>query len=255
MSATVEPFAVLEDTPPAALPGRGVRRWLAPVAAVAVLAVAGGIRFWQQGQLSGFMASGQVSPFPLKDLPKTIGHWRQISDTGLDPAIARGAGSTDAVNRTYIDDQTGVRLSVLVLYGRAMHMQFHKPEACYPASGYTLASPPSQHPVEYQSHDGQPRHAEVRTLVFAKGEGPAAVRSQVTYAWGRQGHWSTELPNVKAFHRIPGMFKVHIDRMSFPGESGEIDTPAEQFLKDLLPEIDARAKAATTQAATATAAR
>ena len=251
MSAIVGPSPVLEPSAAAAPQPRPARRFLMVGAAVAVLAVAGGVRTWQGNQVASRMESGKLSPFPLKDLPKVIGPWRMTDDPGLDPLIARSAGSTDSISRTYADDRTGVRLAVLVLYGPAMGMQIHKPEKCYPVNGYIQALPMSQRPLDYPGRDGSRGKAEVRTLVYAKGEGPAAERKQVTYTWGCLGRWSSELPATKAFHRIPGMFKVHIDRQSAPGESGDADAPAEAFLRELLPEIDARIRtAAKTPAAT-----
>lgn len=257
MSATAGLPTVLEPPATAASGRRAAGPLLAVGAAVAVLAIAGGVRLWQGDRIAGRMESGKVSPFSLKDLPKQIGPWRATDDPGLDPLIARAAGSTDSINRVYVDDRTGVQLAVLVLYGPAMAMHIHAPEKCYPAAGYVQALPTSQRSLDYPERDGSPGKAKLRTLVYAKGDGPAAERKQVTYTWGCEGRWTTELPNVKSFHRIPGMFKVHIDRRSAPGESAEGDVPTESFLQGLLPEIDARVQAAAkaTTPPTATTAR
>ena len=74
----------------------------------------------------------------MKDLPQTLGDWRRQegSEIKLDPEIARIAGSTDHVIRTYSNATTGQSLSVLILFGPAQIVYGHRPEICYPSAGY-----------------------------------------------------------------------------------------------------------------------
>ncbi len=242
-----EPAARSVAGPPA--PARPGPAWLRVALACGILAAAGSVRAWQGQQVRLFMDNGKASPFPLGDLPKTLGPWVMAEDQVLDPAIRRGAGGTDAISRTYVDERTGVALGVLALYGPALHMHLHAPARCYPAAGYALAEEPVRRDIAYTRRDGTEAHATVSALTFTRGEGPAAERKQVYYAWGHDGRWSPDLLSPKAYQRIPGMFKVHLERRAAAGEALDADNPSESLLRSLLPEIDARATAPAAQAA------
>lgn len=249
MSTIAGPAIAVE---PAASPRPRSRAGWAPVrVALAVLALAasGAVRLWQERQIETRMKAGGKLAFKLDDLPKSLGPWQAIDAKVLDPEIARGAGSTDSIARTYADDRTGVQLGVLVLYGPALHMHIHAPERCYPAAGYEKTDGPARRVIEYRRPGGETGQATVANLVFAKGEGPAAELKQVCYAWGYDGRWTPDLMGPKYYQRVPGMFKVHIDRRAAPGETLAAENPSESLLRELLPQIEARLRPAATAAA------
>ena len=186
------------------------------------------------------MDNGKNCPFALADLPRQLGPWTMTDDQIIDPSIKRGTGAADFLSRTYVDDRTGVAMAALVLYGPALQMHIHSPTVCYPAAGYTLVEGPDFRDVKYTRKDGTEAHATLSALTFARGEGPSAERKQVYYAWGHDGRWSPQLMGPKAYQRVPGMFKVHLDRRSAPGETLDANNPCESLLARLLPEIDSR---------------
>jgi hypothetical protein len=244
-----EPAPRHADGPPT--PRRSAGGWLRVALACGVLAAAGAGRAWQGYQVQRYMETGKQSPFPLADLPKQLGPWSMAEDKVLDPAIQRGASAVDSVSRTYVDDRTGVAVGVLVLYGPALGMHLHAPTRCYPAVGYNLIEGPERRDIAYTRRDGTAAHATVDALTFARGEGATAERRQVFYTWGHDDHWSPILMGPKAYQRVPGMFKVHLDRHSAPGEALDAGSPCESLLESLLPEIDARVAASRGPAAPA----
>ena len=96
-------------------PGSSARRhqvssspWLWMAVACLLLGISGGIRFWREWQFAALAAENDHSPFPLGDLPRTIGNWEsKAGDDGkLDDKVARIAGSKDNIVRTYLDKKS-----------------------------------------------------------------------------------------------------------------------------------------------------
>ena len=128
-----------ENPPASRAQGRVVSSpWVWMTLACVLLGASGGVRAWQDHRFATVQDDVAVSPFPLKDLPQTLGDWRaqEGSDTSLDPEVARIAGSSDHVIRTYTNATTGQSLTVLILFGPAQFVYGHQPAVCYPAAGY-----------------------------------------------------------------------------------------------------------------------
>jgi len=243
-----EPAAAPAEPAAVPAPARRAGAWVRVALACGILAAGGAVRAWQGHQIQRFMEGGKQCPFPLADLPRQFGPWAVADEQVLDPSIRRGASATESVSRTYVDDRTGVAVGVLVLYGPALGMHLHAPTACYPAVGYTLVEGPEFRDIKYTRRDGTEARATVSALTFTRGEGPAAERKQVYYAWGHADRWSPVLMGPKAYQRVPGMFKIHLDRRSAAGEAIDADNPCETLLARLLPEIDDRVATARAQA-------
>src|ERR1700757_2778411 len=75
----------------------------------AVLGVSGGIRYLRDWQFQRLNKESEKPPFPLKEFPKTLGDWHEVEGTEitLDPQIARIAGSSDHLLRTYVNGRNG----------------------------------------------------------------------------------------------------------------------------------------------------
>lgn len=233
----------LAEPPPAgpALGGRRPRRVALVLLACLILAGSGALRLVQARRVERAMDSGKVAPFPLKTLPTRFGPWVELADAPrMDPEVTKATGCTDSVFRTYENRQTGTRLVVIVLYGPAASVRIHAPELCYPVSGYTQVGPTRSRAFDIVRPGGGEVPARFSSLHYVKGQGGTAARHQVYYAWRYNDRWTPEALNPKAFQRIPGMYKVHIDRVTAENELiGEGD-PCESFLRELVPELERR---------------
>jgi hypothetical protein len=231
---TVAPSAVERPRVPESRTGAGVP-WSRVAVACAILLAAGLVRWWQERQVNVVIESGQVSPFPLKELPTTLGSWRvpDKREETLDPEVVQVTKCVDYLKRHYVNDQTGVAVEVLVLYGPSTIA--HIPEVCYPGSGYQLVNGPNVRLFPVAGGE-----ASFNSLIFAKGEGGAAERQQVFYALRYGGRWTVNL-DFKTINRLPGIYKVQLTRRVSDHERAESrNNPCEAFLEAMLPELENR---------------
>jgi hypothetical protein len=176
----------------------------------------------------------------LKDLPRVLGEWRtqEGSEITLDPEVARIAGSSDHVLRTYTSATTGQKLSVLILFGPAQTVYGHRPEVCYPAAGY---QPVAETLTRTIATGGTGPPAEFFSQVYARRQDLHRTRQEVYFSFRHGDRWSTDPGRFwKEFRHNPSMFKVQVQRLAGESERREEANPTEQFLALLLPEIERR---------------
>ena len=185
-------------------------------------------------------------PFPLKDIPRSFQGWHVLdgSETVLDPLTTRLTGSTDHVLSTYVDETTGVMLSVLVLFGPAEPVLPHTPQVCYPSSGFQ----PVGETVDRDIKIGDHQVATFRSSVFAKSGGRSIIRNAVYHSFLLDGQWSPSIAGRKLPRKSPGIFKVQIQRRVIEGEKRDGDEPIEDYLQKLLPLLDGMVKDSTRHA-------
>ena len=211
------------------------RAWLARVGLALMLLIgSGGVRWWQAQRVDAALAAGRESPFPLDSLPKTLGNWVG-SPAELDPRIVEATGSTDLIQRHFVDQRTGVAIDAILLYGPTTDIFIHKPELCYLKAGFTGVG---DAPIRSISFPGG--KAPFCSLIFTKGDPGRAEYQEVYYSWRYNGHWSSSVGSPKESERIPGMYKVMLTRKVAKGESRTVDNPCEAFLELLIPVLEAR---------------
>jgi hypothetical protein len=209
--------------------------------ACVLLGASGGVRAWQDHRFSTMLHQTEAPPFPLKELPKTLGdnEWRAQDggEQSLDPEVARIAGCSDSVIRSYRNTRTGVSVTVLILFGPAQAVYGHTPEVCYPSAGYQLVAPALPRTVAC----GNRPAAGFRSEVFARQRDQRHRREEVYYSFRHGDRWSPDpFQNWKDFRHHPSMFKVQVQRPIAESEQRELNNPTEHFLALLLPEIERR---------------
>ena len=206
---------------------------------VALVGASAGIRWVRADRYAGMMEAGELPPFPIEDIPMVLGPWHGV-ESKLDSEVARVTGASGMASRIYTDLRTGVKLSVIVLYGPASKVYIHAPETCYPNAGFRTVEGPLMQQVPVGD-----RKMPFASLLYEKGFGSVRDRRHVYYSWYYAGKWSPSVPKQKTVDRIPGMFKVHIERPA--GLQEQIDTkdPCNDFLKLLVPDLQARIDLAT----------
>jgi hypothetical protein len=212
--------------------------WVWMTLACGLLGASGGVRAWQDYRFATVRNYVEASPFPLKDLPQTLGEWQTVegSETNLDPEVARIAGSSDHLIRAYTNITTGQRVSVLILFGPAQVVFSHRPEVCYPAAGYQPVAETLSRTLS-----GTGIVAEFFSQVYARQRDQRRRRQEIYCSFRHGDHWSPDPGRFwKNFRHNPSMFKVQVQRLVAESERRELNNPTEQFLAVLLPEIERR---------------
>lgn len=223
-----------------AAPGRrfGPGVWLWAPLACALLGASGLVRSWQDRRFEAIETRSDPAPFPLKELPTELPGWRHVAggDQTLDPQIARVAGSSDHLIRSYYDEATGVTVTALVVYGHGQYLSQHVPEVCYPNTGLT----PEDDPVDREISTGRGA-GRFRSLAFARSGGAGGQREEVYYSFRHEGRWYPDAAvDWKRFRHNPSMFKVQVQRRLAPRERRWVVSPTEQFLAAFLPALERR---------------
>jgi len=221
--------------------------WAWAAIACVLLGASGVVRTVQERRHNDEASYVEACPFPLESISPTLGAWKWKENAALklDPQTMRITGGSDHILRTYADEQTGVSLVVLVLFGPAAPVLPHVPEVCYPSSGYSANLDPSTAAIRYRARDSSGRDVEREALfrsgIYEKAGGLAILREESYHSFRLEGTWSPDIGSGRKLpRRSPGVFKVQIQRLMASGERRGKDDPIEQFLKALLPEIERR---------------
>jgi hypothetical protein len=224
-------------------------RWM--VLTCLLLGISGGVRSYRDHQFAKLSSELKECPFPLADIGSSLGSWRTVenSDTKLDPEIARIAGSSDHIVRSYIDSRSGETIHVMMLYGLAQDIFAHTPEICYPASGYLSVGPPKDRGIPISSESKISEPVRFRTQVFHRTAGPGMdqyTESAYSFRLGdtHEGMWRPDMASEwKSFRRQPGMFKIQMSR-EVSAAAANPDAPqsktCESLMTELIKEIEHR---------------
>ena len=215
--------------------GRGLASRVCFIAVVILLATSGAVRALQERRLVAAARGATVAPFSLATLPNKLGSWKAMGeDMVIDTKTLQIAGCSDYVTRNYVDEQTGVIVTVLIAYGPAEKIVGHTPAVCYPAVGYER----EQEPIERVLKIGDST-ARVRSFVFVKPEEGSGERLHVSVAFRHSGRWTPDASESrKRFRHEPGMFKIQVQRRLGKGERCDPENPTDQFVVALLPELN-----------------
>jgi hypothetical protein len=210
-------------------------------------------RLWQDRRYAtGRESASSVTMFPLAQIPKDFDVWkaREGGKSTLDPEIARIAGSTDSLIRVYENKETGVFVTLLVLYGAAEQVSGHTPEVCYPAIGYGPAEDSAEVPITGTARntrvvgEGNTTLGVFKSQVFSR-KGEEASRDEVYHAFRQNGRWVPSVEgNWKTLSSDPSLLKVQVQRRVGEREQRHLENPTERFLSRLIPEIETRIAAA-----------
>jgi Protein of unknown function (DUF3485) len=203
-----------------------------------LLGISGGIRFWRDWQFQALSNAGAVCPFPLNELPTSLGSWQVMenSQAQLEPEVARVAGSSDHVMREYMDQKGGEHVATLVLYGLANTVFAHTPDLCYPGHGYRRVMGPEDRQL---SIPGLATPVQCRWAIYSKKVGGIEQYDVVYCTFLHDGQWLPDLASRwKSFRYHPGAFKIQLQRTV--SNLAPEDSSSEALLGELVRAITSR---------------
>jgi len=237
-NALIEPTTATGPQAPASRRPRTFdARWALMLALL--LGASGLVRYGRDLQFRALENESKASPFPLKEIPTVLGTWKMVegAETTLDPQIARIAGSSDHIVRTYRSERTGEHATVLVLYGLAPLVWGHTPEICYPATGYKEIAAPRDVKIDVEAAGAE---VPFRQAVYGISQGGASSYHDVYYSFRNAGEWAPDMGvHWKRFRSHPGMFKIQVERRV--ESAGAKDDACRDLLAALVAEIEAKA--------------
>jgi hypothetical protein len=232
--STVEAPSPLPSPSHAGLAPRRKWFWAKVSLAIVLVVASAGVRWVRADRYAELLETGELPPFALEDLPMSYGPWHG-KDVKMDSEVARVTGASGMASREYVNDRTGVKLSVVVLYGPAGKVFVHAPELCYPAAGFRTVEGPLVQKIAVGE-----RKLPFASLLYEKGFGSVRDRRQVYYSWYFGGRWSPAALKQKEVDRMPGMFKVHVERRAGMHEQIDLNDPCIDFLELLLADLQSR---------------
>jgi hypothetical protein len=182
-------------------------------------------------------AAARLETLPDDPFAGEPGGWR-AEPYEQDPEEIRLTGAVTHWSRTFTDPETGEKVLVILLCGKARPMSIHRPEHCYRSAGYELTGLPVKVQLE-----GERRSAELWAGEFARDE-----------AEGRRGEpdhlrifWSWYVPGASPWHAPESprlafagqrvLYKMYVIR-NITTETPVAADPCVQLLGRLLPVLD-----------------
>lgn len=204
--------------------------------AVAILVVAGAIerKIRQARSRSAPVAEGVLR---LEQVPMRFGSWIG-RDIPMDPVILRVAECAGYRNREYVNSINGRTVELGIMVGLPGPMAEHTPEVCFPALGFTLVKKSFQR-VPAATFLGRGVPGELASMEFVN---PNQQRPLcVWHSWFDGKEWVRPDYSRLSLTNRDLLFRLQVSGFQVPDPfsddgSKNID-PAEEFLKDALPEL------------------
>jgi hypothetical protein len=197
------------------------------------LLVASGVshRLWT-GEWAGANTEPALFAARLTNVPATFGEW-QGTDQEIGEAQLKTTEATGYVMRDYVRSDTGDRVSIMILCGRPGPMCVHQPTVCYGGRGFEKEK---ETPYHIQG-TAEVQEADFNRLDLIKRERGSPERLRIYYGWNSQGEWRAPADPRLAFGGTGALYKMYVVFRPAPGSPLTESDPCQDFLRDLLPEL------------------
>lgn len=174
----------------------------------------------------------QSAAAAIDNLPPTIGAWHSTAGVPLSDDLLHALGCRAYQSRTYTNERSGERVSLLLLAGDARPLAALPPNACYEGEQFTLAE--SGKSAAIGNGD------ELLQVTLQSGAQAGTVVT--TYlAWRKpRGRWEAPKNPSLALGAQPMLYRLQVATDAGAKPPGDPAAPdaCRSFLNDLLPAID-----------------
>lgn len=205
-----------------------------PVLSAFVLLVASGIshRVWTGSWTVTDEPS--LSAARLAQVPTSLGDWVG-TDMEVDARQLARAEAAGHLARRYVQRRTGAEVSVFIICGRPGPVSVHTPDICYGGIGFRVAGTASPYNVE---GDTETPSAEFIRANFVKADPVAPARLRIYWAWKAGRGWKAPANPRLTFGGSPALYKLYVVYRAVPGAELPEHDPCQDFMHDLLPELE-----------------
>lgn len=182
----------------------------------------------------------RVASDAVGKLPDAIGPWRAVEAQPLTDSVVGMLQCRAYQNRIYVNDETGERVSLILLVGSAGPLVAHTPEICYGSSAFELVENTKR--VVVREAGGRP---DTLNRVLFRSNSVGGERQQVFYGWRPpSGHWQAPNNPRLELGGFPLLYKIQlatIDGVNAASSSEDAkpdESVNQRFLDELLPVLD-----------------
>jgi hypothetical protein len=211
-----------------------IRSWFA-IAALVVVSLLGDFLCRTQARSQDGEKLMKAGVSRVEQLPERIGSWHVASSEPLEENVVRVLRCRAHQNRTYVDDETGEEVSLILLLGSAGPLLAHTPEVCYSSVDYETIEP--AHPEIIR---GTGDRADIFNQVTVRAQTVTGETQHILYAWRKaQGVWQAPQNPRLTLGGQPMLYKLQLVTMSVSaGPDQPASDPGRRFLGELLPVLE-----------------
>ena len=199
-----------------------------------VLLAASGVshRLWS----GAWNVSGEpgISAARLEAVPSSLGDW-EGADMEVDSRQLARAEAAGYLARRYVQRRTGAELSLFIICGRPGPVSVHTPDICYGGLGFRVEGTESRYQFE---GDAEAPAAEFFTANFVKADPVVPSRLRIYWGWKAGSGWRAPSNPRLTFGGAPALYKIYLVYRPIPGAELPERDPCQDFMRDLLPELE-----------------
>lgn len=178
----------------------------------------------------------QFATEAIRNLPATIGPWRASPAEALSETVLRMLQCRAHANLLFVNDETGERVSLVIMAGTSGPMVAHTPATCYESGAYEMVEGSR---VEAVSSAGGLIDTFECVAFRPKAGGPALQR--IYHAWRKsQSRWEAPRNPRLALGGEAMLYKLQL-ATSVPEKSADDSATSDacrRFLEVLIPVLD-----------------
>lgn len=172
----------------------------------------------------------------LNEIPSEFNNWKG-ADLPVEPGELKRAGIKGVMFRRFKNSQTGTSVNVLIVCGKGGPISVHTPDICYAAAGFQPVSDPALKPITLSTTGEK---MAFWTMQVSKPDAAVPQKMEVYWAWIRNGALESPQNSRFAYARTSALYKVYVARELSASSRTTIDNPCEDFIRDVVPEIQSR---------------
>jgi hypothetical protein len=205
-----------------------------PLFGALILMTASGIshRLWT----GAWNVSGEpgISAARLAEVSSSLGDWVG-ADVEVDTRQLARAEAVGYLCRRYVHRRTNAEVSVFILCGRPGPISVHPPTICYQGLGFQVAGSPARYSVEGNAGTAP---ATFFWANFTKADTAAPENLRIYWAWKSGRGWQAPEHPRWTFGGSQALYKLYITYRAAPGSELPDPDPCQDFMRDLLPELE-----------------
>jgi hypothetical protein len=175
----------------------------------------------------------------VTSLPREFGPWKTEHEAKLSGGAVQMLQCAGYVNRTYVHQVTGERVSLAIIVGPSGPLVVHTPDICYSSRQYEITAVPTSQSIGGVDPDSSLNSQNLFHMSL-RAKSVWGEKRQVYFGWSPlEGGWQAP-PNPRlALVGQPYLYKLHLSAIDDGAPaSSEGTSTCQRFLDVALPELN-----------------